>query len=293
MKTECWLVSQPPFYRTPAVSKQPQQPSLSIFRTVASVSGRPLIICYSIFPRVSTLRVFLPITTASLLGARLLRQELADGLVTLYDQNVSVHLPDQTVATVVEDRALKMLMELIDLPPAEWPRRTFTTGATANNIFGLACGRDFVLTQALRRVSGDLNAVGEVGMLQARKMAGIEQIQVLTGMPHSSVRKAASIVGLGRASIVDIARDESGLTLDMRKLENELSRARFASIVVISCGEVNTAAFATSRREEVTEIKRLCDRYNAWIHVDGSKYQCYLVMHGMHVERYGSLRDLC
>ncbi|KAK1917196.1 hypothetical protein P3342_012041 [Pyrenophora teres f. teres] len=52
---------------------------------------------------------------------------LADNLVTAYDQNVQVHLPDETIATDLEDRALSLLCELLDFDAAQWPHRIFTT----------------------------------------------------------------------------------------------------------------------------------------------------------------------
>lgn len=38
---------------------------------------------------------------------------VADNLVSTYDQNPSVHLPDQTVASNVEDKALRLLLDLL------------------------------------------------------------------------------------------------------------------------------------------------------------------------------------
>ena len=221
---------------------------------------------------------------------------IADGLVTLYDQNVHVHLPDETIATAVEDRALTMLMELIDLDPKDWPGRTFTTGATASNIIGLACGREFVLARAYEQISSTdagQDSAGEFGILQLCRKVGIEQIQVLTTMPHSSVRKAASVVGLGRSSVIDVGESDKSLVFDMRKLEHELNRPRSVSIVVISCGEVNTGRFATYRRQEVAEIKRLCDQYGAWLHVDGGKNESFNMRSFADLIRCFSIRDLC
>ena len=188
-----------------------------------------------------------------------------------------VHLPDQSVATVIEDRALQMLQELLRLDPVEWRSRTFTTGATGGNVLGLACGREFVVMQALQRVEhgwesvGDDDAVGELGMLEACRKAGIDKIQVLATAPHSSLRKAASVVGLGRSSVHEVARVDDPLAFDMEKLEDLLGRERTASIVAISCSEVNTGGFATHSREEVFQLRQLCDKYGAWLHVDGGK----------------------
>ncbi|MCJ1474085.1 hypothetical protein MMC13_002743 [Lambiella insularis] len=195
---------------------------------------------------------------------------LADNLVTLYDQNAAVHLPNESIATVVEDRALIMLLELLHFDPEIWRGRTFTTGATASNVLGLACGREMILQLRLAKTGthGD-GAVGELGILESCRRAGVDHIQVLTTIPHSSVRKAASIVGLGRASVVDVGVEGAPLAFDFAKLASLMSHPRCASIVVVSCGEVNTGGFATHSMDEVLKLRNLCDEYGAWLHVDG------------------------
>ena len=197
---------------------------------------------------------------------------VAERLVMLFDQNVAVHLPNETIATVVEDRALTMLLQLFDLDPQQWSARSFTTGATASNVQGLACGREFIVTEKLARMSLERRE-GE-GVLEACRRADIDKFQILTTMPHSSLGKAANIVGVGSASMKDVSKEGHFLTFDVEKLESYLANPRTASIVVISCGEVNTGAFATSSKEEVKVIRGLCDNYGAWLHVDGGKYKC-------------------
>lgn len=192
--------------------------------------------------------------------------EFADHLVTAFDQNVQVHLPDQSVSTIVEDRALRALVDLLGLGPG-WEGRTFTTGATGANILGLACGRESVIQ---KRLGSDETGVGELGLLAACLKAGIREIQVLTAMGHSSLYKAASVVGLGRASVKDIGSgNQQPWKIDIDLLQRELQRDGVASIVVISAGEVNTGRFATDGLSEMQQIRGLCDRYQAWLHVDG------------------------
>ena len=87
-------------------------------------------------------------------------------------------------------------------------------------------------------------------------------------MAHSSLRKAASVVGFGRASVHDVGSEEDPIVLDMEKLEEMLGRAGTASIVVISCGEVNTGGFATQSYSQVLRLRSMCDKYGAWLHVD-------------------------
>ena len=195
---------------------------------------------------------------------------LADNLVTHYDQNVQVHLPNETLATEIEDRALTLLCSLLDFAPSQWPHRTFTTGATASNILGLACGREYIIAEASAHRTDAEVSVGEHGVVEAMRLAGIDKIQVLTTVPHSSLSKAASILGLGRSCVKTIGRIDSPHKFDMDLLQKHLSQSGAASIVAISASEVNTGLFATSSLEEMQAIRKLCDMYGAWIHVDGA-----------------------
>lgn len=196
--------------------------------------------------------------------------EFADHLVTAFDQNVQVHLPEQSISTAVEDRALRALVDLLGLDEG-WQGRTFTTGATGANILGLACGREAVIQKRL--ASAGEPGVGELGLLAACMRAGITEIQVLTAMGHSSLYKAASVVGLGRGAVKDIGSGpQQPWRIDVDLLQGELQRDGVASIVVLSAGEVNTGRFSTSGSSEMQQIRDLCDKYNAWLHVDGGMY---------------------
>ena len=198
---------------------------------------------------------------------------IADHLVSTYDQNPQVHLPDQTVASNVEDKALRLLMDLVRFDQKEWSG-VFSTGATASNVLGLACGREYIINERIKsRLGPDSEeSVGSLGLLKACRVAGVEEIDIFTTMAHSSLFKASSIVGLGRASISDVARSKGEITFDLQKLEQRLKlglQSR-ASIVVISCGEVNTGLFATHNLQDVQALRKLCDTYGAWLHVDGA-----------------------
>jgi glutamate/tyrosine decarboxylase-like PLP-dependent enzyme len=195
---------------------------------------------------------------------------LADHFVTAYDQNVAVHLPNETIATDVEDRALSLLCELLDLDPASWAHRVFTTGATASNVVGLACAREFLIAEASAHRTDAETSVGEYGIVEAMHRAGLDKIQILTTVPHSSLSKAASILGLGRVSIKLVGQEAAPHKFDMKLLRNLMEQPSSGSIIAVSASEVNTGLFATSGREEMQELRRLCDMYGAWIHVDGA-----------------------
>lgn len=204
---------------------------------------------------------------------------VAENVVTLYDQNVQVHLPDETLSTVLEDRALSLLLDLLRFDRDAWSVRTFTTGATSSNVLGLASGREYVINQAVKRCKASsgkpnnvfIETVGEHGLVSACKAAEVDTIQLLTTLPHSSLTKASSIVGIGRSSVLDVSQEKEFLAFDLKRTEAMLERPRTLSIVVISCGEVNTGAFATRSFKEFQSLRSLCDKYGAWIHVDGGK----------------------
>ncbi|KAK4122349.1 PLP-dependent transferase [Parathielavia appendiculata] len=251
--------------------------------------------------------------------------EAADNLVSALDQNVQVHFPSSlpppssssdpenpnpawthSASTAIEDAALRMLISLLQLDTqtatrgsssgeeagvvTDWPGRTFTTGATASNILGLACGREAVVNWRLAAAAaadgggGGVGAgqvankkimtVAETGLLAAVHAAGIKSIQVLTSMGHSSVSKAASVLGLGHTSVKEVGavREGEPWRLDLDLVERELARAEgegVVSIVVVSAGEVNTGRFATNVLD-MPKLRSLADRYGAWIHVDGA-----------------------
>jgi glutamate/tyrosine decarboxylase-like PLP-dependent enzyme len=197
---------------------------------------------------------------------------VADNIVTEFDQNLSVHLPNESIATDVEDKALSLLCQLLNFSPSDWKHRTFTTGATASNVLGLACGRQYAIEQAAKRLNPDVDLskvnVAQVGLFKAMTVAGLQDVQILTTVPHSSLRKAASIVGLGRDALKLLGLKNATHKFDLSLLEHELSCSTMASIVSISCGDVNTGLFATTG-DEMKQIRKLCDKYGAWIHVDG------------------------
>ncbi|OAA71537.1 tyrosine decarboxylase [Cordyceps fumosorosea ARSEF 2679] len=197
-------------------------------------------------------------------GGALPLAQWADNVVTALDQNVQVHLPSQTVATAVEDAALEMLARALRLG-GEWEGRTVTTGATASNVLGLACGREHVLGGG---------SVGELGVLEAARRKGVVEVQVLTSMGHSSLGKAASVVGLGRAAVREMGREgeeEEPWRLDLAKVEAAMEgRKGTATIVAVSAGEVNAGRYALHGVEEWRRLRELADKYGAWIHVDGA-----------------------
>jgi len=197
---------------------------------------------------------------------------LGDFLATIVDQNVQVHLPKETLATTLENRALEMLLDLFRLPRATWQGRAFTTGCTAANILGLMCAREALLREKLVLAGygfGDAS-IAELGFLEACMQSRVMGMQVLSAAPHSSIAKAAAVVGIGRHHVRDVGLSATPWEFDMSQLEEALedgAERGIVSIVVVGYGEVNTGRFVSNMRD----IRRLVNRYgSAWIHVDAA-----------------------
>lgn len=194
----------------------------------------------------------------------------ADNVVSIFDQNVQVHLKEHSIATDVEYNALGLLVDLLRLDRQLWHNGTFTTGATASNILGLGCGREFVLRAAAERKGVSVTSVGEHGLFEVMQAAGLSGVQVLSTLPHSSLAKAAAVLGIGRVNVKNVPLEGDSLRFDTRQIETELAKPDKVSIVSVSCGEVNTGRFATDGIDGMQQLRRLCDTYGAWLHVDGA-----------------------
>ncbi|KAK4226500.1 pyridoxal phosphate-dependent transferase [Podospora fimiseda] len=252
----------------------PSSPSLSSLSLHKEIPPLPLDqtvttnhLLHTILPNLNNQSIS-PNYYAFVTGSVLPIAQFADNIVTALDQNVQVHLPLHSPSTQIEDSALCMLLSLINFDQEEWKGRTFTTGATAGNILGLACGREYIINKRLP----EGKTVAELGFLRACKEGGVQDVQVLTSLSHSSLSKAASVVGLGTGNVKQIGQKEKEWRLDLDRLEKELKEGEengVVSIIAVSAGEVNTGRFATGVFD-MPKIRSLADRYGAWVHVDGA-----------------------
>ena len=171
-----------------------------------------------------------------------------DWLASAYNQNVSHDVG--SIAATLERATAARFGELFGLDPAL--QGHFVSGATAANLVALATAR-----QALHRRAGfDSATLG----LQAAP-----PIRILGGAPHSSIVKAASILGLGRAAVQSVACLPGRTAVDPDTLAAALAASDAPTIVVASAGEVNTGDF-----DDLAALADLCAKHGAWLHVDGA-----------------------
>jgi len=171
----------------------------------------------------------------------------ANWLSTAWEQHGAFQV-SSPASTVLERIALRWTVELLGLPSGA--TGGFVTGTTAAHIALLAAARDALL----ERVGWNSRADG---------LFGAPPITVLLGAEaHSTLFKALSVVGLGRARVVRVPADSQG-----RMRADALPALTGPTIVCVQAGNVNTGAFDPF--VEIADHVRGSGA-PAWIHVDGA-----------------------
>ena len=154
-------------------------------------------------------------------------------------------------AIAVEAQVLGWLKEMMGFP--ESASGLLVSGGSMANLVGLAVARN-------ARAERD---VAEQGLAAARPMTLYASTET-----HNSVKKAASVLGLGWSGLRSIPVDAE-LRIDVAALEKAIAADRAAGrhpfCVVANAGTVNTGAF-----DPIERIADLCAREGLWLHVDGA-----------------------
>ncbi|AZZ90174.1 aminotransferase class V-fold PLP-dependent enzyme [Hahella sp. KA22] len=179
------------------------------------------------------------VTPAALLG---------DWIAAAVDQNLST--PGDSIASALEVQTIEWLLDLCDLPDSF--SGCLTTGATASNLLGIICGRQF----AGQRQGVDIAAEGLSDVA----------VEVFSATPHASALKGMAIAGLGRKRLVQVARLADSEAMDVDALRIALENSDCAGkIVLASAGTVTGTDF-----DDLEAIADLCEQHGAWLHVDGA-----------------------
>ena len=172
----------------------------------------------------------------------------ADWLASALDQ-VAFAWASSPLASRLEGIATRWLRDLFELAPEH--TGVLVTGATMANFTGLVAARSWWG----ERLGSDPDEAG---------LAELPAPRILTsGYVHPSAVQAVGMLGMGRASVRRLTRDEVG-RLDLGALERELATGEPA-IVIANAGEVNAGDF-----DPLAEVAALTGEHDAWLHVDGA-----------------------
>ncbi|MEI3800538.1 MULTISPECIES: pyridoxal phosphate-dependent decarboxylase family protein [unclassified Chitinophaga] len=179
------------------------------------------------------------VTPAALMG---------DWLASAMDLNSS---DKSSAAYYVETETIALLKELFGLPEAFLG--CFVSGATMSNFTGLATGRQWVGLQH----GVDIAADG---------VAALPGLKVVSAVPHSSIGKAISMMGIGRNNLVRVPVLPGRESVDIAALKEYLEANKGTPIIyVANAGTVNTVDF-----DDIAALVQLKKEYGFWLHVDAA-----------------------
>jgi glutamate/tyrosine decarboxylase-like PLP-dependent enzyme len=173
----------------------------------------------------------------------------ADWLAGAWDQIASLYVCGPS-AGVAEEVSGRWVLETLGLPADAG--FGLTTGGTMANFSGIAAGRHAVL----ERAGWDV---------EARGLNGGPPVRILVGEhAHATIYVALRLLGLGSDNAVHVSADERG-RMQPDALAAELEKGEGPAIVCAQAGEVNTGCF-----DPFPAIADVCERHDAWLHVDGA-----------------------
>ncbi len=168
----------------------------------------------------------------------------ADWLAAAWGQNVAMDVMSP-IAARLEEIALRWIGEALHLPATGG---ALVTGATMANFTGLAAARETLLARQGWNVS-------------SQGLFGAPPIPVVVGGEvHASMRKALSLLGLGKDRVIQVPVDGQG-----RMRPDAFPTLNEPAIVCLQAGNVNTGAF-----DPIDDVCRAAAEAGAWVHVDGA-----------------------
>jgi len=186
---------------------------------------------------------------AWVLGGTLPSALAADWMTSVWDQNAGMFAVSPSSA-IVEEACGVWLKDVLRLPSDA--SFALVTGCQAAHTTGLAAARHAVLT----RHNWDVEKDG---------LFGAPAIRIFTSSEcHTTVTRAARLLGLGAASVEFIPADEEG-RLPPEALEAALTTHAGPKIVVLLAGDLNLGVF-----DDFERIVPIAHAAGAWVHVDGA-----------------------
>lgn len=154
-------------------------------------------------------------------------------------------------ATVIEELVIKWFGEMFGYQGDFGG--ILTSGGTAATIIGLTVAREAHFPGAMKQ--------GIYGL-------GKRPVLYVSDQGHSSIERAAAVLGLGSQAVRKIPTD-SNFKMDMKALEETIKQDKAAGFapfcVVAQVGSTNTGSV-----DPIKQLADLCKRYQLWLHIDAA-----------------------
>ncbi|PQA60878.1 pyridoxal phosphate-dependent decarboxylase family protein [Siphonobacter curvatus] len=172
-----------------------------------------------------------------------------DWLTSVFDANPQSLQGTGDRSAQLEVETIRSMRQLLGLPDTF--TGGFVSGATMSIFTGLAVARQWAGVQ--------------MGQDIARKGLSVQPI-VLAATPHSAVRKAMAMLGMGSNRLIKLRTLPDREAVDLEDLEEKLRQYQGQPIIVsTSAGTVNTVDF-----DDFLGVQRLRQQYPFWWHVDAA-----------------------
>lgn len=116
---------------------------------------------------------------------------------------------------------------------------------------------------------GSMANLAALGAARQTKSESLSRLRIYASSEtHFSIVKAAALLGIGRENVREVAVDENfRIRTDdlVAKITADLKAGDAPFCVVANAGSVNTGAV-----DPLAEIRNIADRFQVWMHVDGS-----------------------
>lgn len=183
------------------------------------------------------------------------------GEAVLSAVNSSMDTWDQSAgATMIERRLIDWAAERLQLGPAA--DGIFTSGGSQSNFQALLIARNHAAAELRRTAEAD-------GTTAPRLPALLDKMRIFTSADsHFSIRKSASMLGLGYDAVVSVPCD-SEHRMDPTSLASALAEARDAGLVPMAVvATAGTTDFGAV--DPLAELAALARAYGAWFHIDAA-----------------------
>ncbi len=166
-------------------------------------------------------------------------------LADTWDQNNALYVMSP-IASTLEELCERWLVDLLRLP--------------INTAAGIVSGSSVAIITALT-AARDALLMKQGWNVHERGLFGAPRIRVIIGeQAHSSVRKALSMIGIGKDMIEKVPVDEQGcMRVECMNLPDT------HTLIVAQAGNVNSGSF-----DPIDDICKMAEKVGAWVHVDGA-----------------------
>lgn len=183
---------------------------------------------------------------------------LGDLLAASVNPNAGAYILSP-MATEIERQTIQWIAEFVGFPIGS--SGVFVSGGNMANFVGFLAARKAMADWDIR--AEGLNAVSNKSNQGEKKL-----LIYCSRETHTWIQKAADLFGFGTNAIRWIDINEN-LKMDVEKLElqieKDFSDGHKPFIVVGTAGSVSTGVV-----DPLSEIARVCKKYNLWFHVDGA-----------------------